>query len=90
MGEAKRRLLSGSNVIALKPKWDFRVIELPGKMSVRRVEYDMEGKPLSFGKSAPEVYGQDGDELLLVINALAEALTKESLLEADFKGLIVQ
>ena len=91
MGDTKRRLLAGSTndkVVLLKPKWDFRVIELPGRLTIRRVEYDMAGHPLAFSKDVPEVYGADGDELLAIINALAEALTKPSLVEGDFMGLV--
>jgi hypothetical protein len=90
MSESKRRLLNEIGMVQVGPKWAFRVVELPGKMVVRRVEFDLAGKPLSFSKEPPEVYGQDGDELLAVINALAEALVHPSLVESDFVGLVLQ
>ena len=89
MGEHKLKArqtgaLSGS-LAAVAPPWNYRVIEWPnGKLAIRRVTYDAPGgNPVFCSGASPQIKGRDGDELLLMLNALAEALTKPSLLESE-------
>jgi hypothetical protein len=71
--------------------WNFRVIELPGRLVIRRVDYAVGGiVPLYFSKAEPQFScaPDDSDHFVRLLNAIAEALTKPSLVEEDFKGLI--
>lgn len=86
MGEHK---LKTGPLAQVAPAWNYRVIELKnGRLAIRRVTYDKPGgEPVLISGASPVMEGKDGDELLLILNALAEALTKESLMDGEVGGL---
>lgn len=79
MGEHKQAL-----AVQSAPIWNYRVIEWPnGKLAIRRVTYSAPDVPIWASAASPQIEAHDGDELLLILNALAEALTKPSLLQSE-------
>jgi len=74
--------------LLLKPKSDYRVVELGHgehlTLAIRLVCYNHSGKPMSFRVVAPRLEAANGDALLVLLNDLAMALTKPSLLESEF------
>lgn len=81
------------NHILLNTTSDFRVIEQwVGErvtLMIRRVHYDVEGKPLSYDHKPPKVESTTGDGLVALLNDMAIALTKPSLIETDFDQVTV-
>ena len=80
-------LMIGADLL-LKPRWDYRVIEIgfgdDAFMSIRRVDYDRDSKPVRCHHVSPQLTHHTGDGLVALLNDLAMALTKPSLLESEF------
>lgn len=65
---------------------NYRVVETrnPPPFVIRRIVYNAKGEPVSH--HAVEIAGFSADHLTDVLNEIAYALTKPSLLESDFKA----
>ena len=77
-----------ANELRGRPYWQFRVIETvrDGKpfMAIHKVDFDARGMPVQYDDAPAGVGGEDGDALVRLLNELAMALTKPSLVAADF------
>ena len=69
---------------------DYRVLEhMRGDLvwlSIHRVSYDDDGEPIRFDEEAAHVGGMSGDALVVLLDQIAQALTKPSLLASEFKA----
>jgi hypothetical protein len=87
MSESKLRAAG----LLLKTRYDYRVVELGVgddlTLAIRRVDYDSNGKPISFHRASPRIENRSGDGLVALLNDLAMALTKPSLVESDFEDV---
>ena len=86
MSESRAKKLVGFK----RPTWGFRVVESIRDglivFAVRKVQFDADGLPEST-TDLPAIEGGDPDQLLAVINEIAMALTKPSILESEIKPL---
>lgn len=76
-------------ILLFSPRSEYRVIEVGTPdhrtMAIRKVSLDVDGKPLKYAATSPKIESSDGDGLLVLLNDVAMALTKPSLLLEDFE-----
>lgn len=86
MSESRAKKLVGFK----RATWGFRVVESVRDgltvFAIRKVHFDLDGLPESTS-DLPPIEAGDADDLLAVINEIAMALSKPSILEAEIKPL---
>lgn len=86
MSESRAKKLVGFK----RATWGFRVVESVRDgltvFAIRKVQFDLDGLPESTS-DLPPIEAGDADDLLAVINEIAMALSKPSILETEIKPL---